>query len=299
MLKKLFTIIAFAAALHACGANNAGNAAGEETGDSTTDSTKTETTMATTDDKYVDIKTTEGDIIVKLYGDTPRHQANFLKLVNEGYYDSTLFHRVINEFMIQGGDPDSRTARPGQQLGAGDPSYTLEAEILFPKHFHKRGALAAARQGDQVNPQKRSSGSQFYIVTGRKISDAEMAQVAQQYAFSAKQDEFNRLVQENMPRIQAMQSTGDQAGLQQLQQMLIQQVEAKFAGQPDPKLPEEVVNAYREVGGTPHLDNAYTVFGEVVSGMDVVDKIQQAQTDRNDRPISDIRVLSMKAIEKP
>lgn len=113
------------------------------------------------------MRTTLGDITIRLYDDTPKHTANFLKLAKEGYYDGTLFHRVIRDFMIQGGDPDSRNAKPGQPLGMGDPDYTVPAEFVYPKYFHKRGALAAARQGDNVNPEKASSGSQFYIVTGK------------------------------------------------------------------------------------------------------------------------------------
>lgn len=255
--------------------------------------------MTSTTDKYVEIKTSEGDITVCLYGDTPRHQANFLKLVNEGFYNGTLFHRVINEFMIQAGDPDSKTAKPGQQLGAGDLGYTLEAEIVYPKHFHKRGALAAARQGDQVNPERRSSGSQFYIVTGRKITAPEMQQIEARFADSEKEAEFTRLVQQNMSQIRAMQANGDQQGLYSLQSRLIQEVEAKFADKPKLTLSEDVKAAYKSVGGTPHLDNQYTVFGEVVKGMDVVEKIEKVQTDGSDRPVNDIKVLSMKVVDKP
>ncbi|MBP3537007.1 MAG: peptidylprolyl isomerase, partial [Muribaculaceae bacterium] len=125
----------------------------------------------------IEVATTAGNFTILLYGDTPKHRDNFLKLVKEGYYNGTLFHRVIKDFMIQAGDPDSRNAAPGQHLGAGGPDYKIDAEIVYPKHFHKRGALAAARQGDQVNPLKQSSGSQFYVVTGRKVSEGEMAQL--------------------------------------------------------------------------------------------------------------------------
>ena len=131
-------------------------------------------------DAFVEIKTSEGDITVRLFGDTPKHRDNFLKLVKEGYYDNVLFHRVINEFMVQTGDPDSKAAPVGKMLGSGGPGYTLDAEIVYPSHFHKRGALAAARQGDQVNPERRSSGSQFYIVTGKAYNDSTLSQMERQ-----------------------------------------------------------------------------------------------------------------------
>lgn len=281
-----------------CGANAAEKTQQATSDKNTEDSTKTET-MAATDDKYVKITTTEGDITVRLFGDTPRHQANFLKLVGEGYYNGTLFHRVINKFMVQGGDPDSREAKKGAMLGQGDPGYTLEAEILYPRHFHKCGALAAARQGDQVNPERRSSGSQFYIVTGDKVDPSVIGQLAMQMRQGEMQAEFSRLANENMAQIQAMQQRGDRQGLMNLQNQLIAQVEAKYKDVPAPELPEEVKNAYTTVGGAPHLDGQYTVFGEVVKGMDVVDKIEKAQTDANDRPLTDIRVISATVVDKP
>lgn len=299
MLKKIFSILAMAVALSACGSGTSAQTSADSTSSADNNTIQDTTKMTTTTDKYVLVKTTEGDVTLKLYGDTPRHQANFVKLASEGYYDGTLFHRVISEFMVQGGDPDSKTAKPGQRLGSGDPSYTLEAEIVYPAHYHKRGALAAARQGDQVNPQRRSSGSQFYIVTGRKMSAAEINQLAARFADSEKEAEFMRLVQENMTQIRAMQAKGDQQGLYALQNTLIQQVEAKFAGKPAPQLPEDVKQAYINVGGAPHLDGQYTVFGEVVKGMEVVEKIEKAKTDANDRPVNDIKVLSMTVIDKP
>ncbi len=252
--------------------------------------------MKTTTDKYVEIKTDLGDITIKLYGDTPGHQANFLKLVGDKFYDGTLFHRVINEFMIQAGDPDSRTAKPGQMLGSGDPGYTLPAEIDYPHHFHKRGALAAARTGDEVNPERRSSGSQFYIVTGKKYTAAEVESMAKQADMGAMQAEFNRLAQQRMPQIQAMQQAGDQAGLQRLQDELIAQVEAKFANK-EVTIDPEVLKAYTTVGGTPFLDNNYTVFGEVVKGMDVVDKIEKVETGAADRPVKDVHIISTRVVE--
>ncbi|MDE7408271.1 MAG: peptidylprolyl isomerase, partial [Muribaculaceae bacterium] len=153
-------------------------------------------TAANADDAKVLIKTSMGDITVLLYGDTPKHQANFLKLVKDGFYNGTLFHRVINDFMIQAGDPDSRNAAPGKQLGSGGPGYQIDAEFVYPKHFHKKGALAAARTGDQMNPERKSSGSQFYIVTGQTYTPAQMEQMEQQMDGMAKQGIFQRLAHE-------------------------------------------------------------------------------------------------------
>lgn len=247
-------------------------------------------------DVLVDIKTTEGDIRVRLFGDTPKHRDNFLKLVNEGYYDGVLFHRVINEFMVQTGDPDSKNAPAGKHLGAGGPDYTLEAEIVYPKHFHHRGALAAARQGDQVNPDRRSSGSQFYIVTGKAYNEQQLTQMEKQLQMMQKQEIFNRLTAEHRDSIMSMRRNRDQAGLQALQDELVAITEKKAAEAPA-TLTDEQRTAYSTQGGTPHLDNQYTVFGEVVSGMEVVDKIEKAQTDGNDRPLSDIRIISMSVVK--
>lgn len=247
-------------------------------------------------DSLVEIQTSAGRIVVRLFGDTPKHQANFLKLVREGMYNGTLFHRVIDKFMIQAGDPDSKNAASGQMLGSGDVGYKIDAEIVYPKHFHHRGALAAARQGDQVNPQRASSGCQFYIVTGDSVNEMTLQQMAQRELAMKKQAEFQRLAQERMDKIREMQMAGDGEGLNKLQRELIEQVEAKFKDE-KAEIPEEVVAKYREVGGAPHLDGQYTVFGEVVEGMDVVTKIENAQTDRNDRPVEDIRILSMKVLD--
>ncbi len=263
----------------------------------TTDMT-TEKTAAQTGagDAYVEIKTTEGDIKVRLFGDTPAHRDNFLKLVMEGYYNNVLFHRVINEFMVQTGDPDSKTAKVGQALGSGGPGYTLEAEIKYPAHFHKRGALAAARQGDQVNPERRSSGSQFYIVTGKAYNDSTLKQMERQLDMMQKQQIFNDLTKEYKDSIMTLRRNRDQAGLQALQDELIAITEKKAAENPA-GLTDAQREAYTTVGGTPHLDGQYTVFGEVVEGMDVVDKIEKAETDGRDRPVSDIRIISMKEVK--
>lgn len=242
----------------------------------------------------VEMTTSMGPLKIKLYDDTPQHRDNFLKLVGENFYDGVLFHRVISDFMIQTGDPASKNAEPGTPLGAGDPGYTLEAEINYPRHFHKRGALAAARTADQVNPERRSSGSQFYIVTGRPVNAQQLDIMAQRAADQQKQAYFRNLCLKHREEIETLQKEGDSEKLEALRQQLIAETEENVK---PVELPEEMKAEYAAVGGTPHLDGQYTVFGEVVEGMDVVDKIEKAATDSNDRPVEDIRIISMQ-VEK-
>ncbi len=206
------------------------------------------------DEKKVEmvvLTTAYGEMTIALYDDTPLHRDNFLKLVKESYYNDLLFHRVIKSFMIQGGDPDSRMAASGTQLGVGGPGYTIPAEIRA-SHIHKKGALAAARQGDQVNPKKESSGSQFYIVHGGPVSEKAMS---------------NQSVQRSMLQPEWPDYTDDQKLL------------------------------YSQLGGAPHLDGGYTVFGEVISGLDIIDSIAAQPCDRNNRPLEDIK-MSLKIERK-
>lgn len=238
----------------------------------------------------VKIQTTLGDIIVRLYDETPLHRDNFLKLAKEGYYDGTLFHRVIKNFMIQGGDPDSKGAAPGAHLGAGGPNYTIPAEFNTAL-IHKKGALAAARQGDEVNPEKRSSGSQFYIVTGEVYSAGKLTQLEKQMAQQQLQSIFDGLVVENRSRILEMRKKRDNVGLMALQEDLQKQTYAKAKELGEPKYTPEQREAYTSVGGTPFLDQNYTVFGEVVEGLDVVDKIQLVATKPGDRPVEDVTMV--------
>lgn len=241
------------------------------------------------------IKTSEGDIAVRLYDETPRHRDNFLKLAQEGYYNGTLFHRVIKNFMIQGGDPNSKDAPAGMQLGTGGPGYTIPAEIL-PQYIHKRGALAAARQGDEVNPERASSGSQFYIVWGQVYNEGQMGQLAKQMQMQAEQATFNRLVAEHRKEIMDLRRNRDQAGLMELQNDLIAQTRAIMAEQGTVGLTEDQKNIYTTIGGTPHLDGQYTVFGEVEEGLDIVEKIQNAATAPGDRPKEDIKILAVEVL---
>ena len=236
------------------------------------------------------IKTTEGDIIIRLYDETPKHRDNFLKLAKEGYFNGTLFHRVIKDFMIQGGDPDSKNAPKGKMLGTGGPDYTIPAEFVYPQYFHKRGALSAARTGDEVNPNKESSGSQFYIVWGKTFKPAELKQMEHQMAMQQEQQVFNQLTREHHEEIMDLRRNRDRAGLQTLQEKLIEQTKIICKEQGKPTFTKEQIEVYTNVGGTPFLDNQYTVFGEVEEGLDIVERIQNCDTDRNDRPTEDVKI---------
>ena len=199
------------------------------------------------------LETTAGNIRVALYEETPLHRDNFLKLVNLHSYDSLLFHRVIKDFMVQSGDINSRHAKPGELLGSGDYDYTTEPEFRLPQIYHRRGVIAMARESDDVNPEMRSSASQFYIVWGRIFDDA---------------------------------------GIAKMQERLDKATQGRV------KLTPEMIETYKTVGGTPHLDGQYTVFGEVTEGLEVIDKIQQSPTDDNSRPLEDIRILKATVVKK-
>lgn len=204
------------------------------------------TSVAQTSTAEVLLETTEGNIRIALYDETPMHRDNFLKLIKMHIYDSLLFHRVIKDFMIQSGDTNSKNAKPGQQLGTGDFDYTVEPEFRLPQIFHRRGCVAMAREPDNVNPEMRSSACQFYIVWGKRFSSSDIEKA---------QERLDTLTHGRV------------------------------------KLTPEMIKTYKSVGGTPHLDGQYTVFGEVTEGLNIVERIQKAETDDYDRPFEDIRIL--------
>lgn len=238
----------------------------------------------------VKLETTMGNITVALYNETPKHRDNFIKLVKEGAYDSTLFHRVIKQFMIQAGDPDSKNASDTAMLGSGDVGYTIPAEFN-PKFFHKKGVLAAARQGDDVNPEKASSGCQFYIVTGRKFTEPQLLGMENKINEQREEALFDSLARQHMKEIYKMRKAGDNAGLLELQDTLEAQARELADKEEKFRFTPEQIKAYSTIGGAPHLDGSYTVFGEVTEGMEVVDNIEIAKTNRADRPIENIRIL--------
>ena len=281
MKYKLIALFLMASTINSCGTGTSQNAKAQ--------SAEKETKVL--------IKTTAGDITIKLYNETPQHRDNFIKLVEEHFYDSILFHRVIKDFMVQAGDPESKNADKGVQLGAGGPGYTIPAEFVYPKYFHKRGALSAARQADQVNPERKSSGSQFYIVTGKKYGKYDLQDMEQQLRERQGQGIFDRLVAQNIDSIMNMQMAGDNEGIMRLQDELNAKMNQILKEQGPFKFTQEQVDAYMSEGGTPFLDNDYTVFGEVIDGMKTVDKIESAGTDMSDRPRKDIRIITMEIIK--
>lgn len=262
----------------------------------TNDNKTTAMTIDLSNTTRVLLETTYGEIELALYNETPQHRDNFIKLVNDGTYNGVLFHRVIKDFMIQTGDPDSKTATADALLGSGGPGYDIPAEIVYPKLFHKRGALAAAREGDETNPERKSSGSQFYIVTGRRYSTYQLNSMAERLAEQSKAMKFQSLARERIADIQALQAQGDTTALMNLQNELIRLTEEWYAKNPV-QFTQQQIDAYSTVGGTPHLDNSYTVFGEVVRGMDVVDKIQNVTTGNYDRPVDDVKIISAKILK--
>ena len=245
----------------------------------------------------VRLETSKGNIDIELYNETPGHRDNFVKNVKEGAYDGVLFHRVINNFMIQTGDPSSKNATKGQMLGASDHGSEISAEFVYPQLFHKKGAIAAARTGDNVNPEKKSSGSQFYIVTGKVYGEQELVQMEKMMQNRQKQSVFESLCNQHKSEILQLRRNRDTVKLQELQEQLIKQTEDSVKGH-EYHYTAEQKQAYTTVGGTPHLDANYTVYGQVVAGIEVVDSIQGVQTDKNDRPVDDIKIIKATIIKE-
>jgi len=239
-------------------------------------------------EKKVVIKTKYGNMTVLLYNETPLHRDNFLKLAKEGFYNDLLFHRVIKDFMIQGGDPKSKNAPSGMQLGAGDPGYTIPAEIN-PLCCHKKVALAAARTGDSFNPERRSSGSQFYIVKGKVWTDPELLQFTDKQKYQAVRTEIMKMVKENQTTVNRLQNENKRDSLD----LLFNAYQAEAEKKVDVSkftVNEKRRQLYTTIGGTPHLDDAYTVFGEVIDGLNVIDSISVVETAPGDRPLQDIKM---------
>lgn len=266
--------------------------------------------MAQKEAANVVIHTDSGSIYLRLFDETPKHKENFLKLASEGFYDGIAFHRIIKKFMIQGGNPSNRMPNPATTDG---PGYMLDAEIV-PKYVHTRGMLAAARLGDNINPERKSSGSQFYIVTGNNVTDATLNQIEN----NINQDRQNQAMQKELPALQ-QQFLSDPANAQ-----LFADYQALTASN-DPKAPEKMQQlnekfsafletrkpnvqpfaytaeqraAYKAKGGAPHLDMQYTVYGEVLEGMDVVAKLESVQTAPGDKPIKDVRITKVEILKK-
>jgi peptidyl-prolyl cis-trans isomerase B (cyclophilin B) len=254
-------------------------------------------------DYVVTIKTKFGDMVAILYDETPKHKANFIKLANEHYFDSLLFHRVIEGFMIQGGDPESKKAKKGQHLGNGGPGYTIDAEFN-PKFFHEKGALSAARLNDQMNPAKASSGSQFYIVQGKVLKESEVKIDLQKFNM-AMQQFFQK--PENKSYYDSLGKLYQTRNMELIDRYVLSLkpiVESQLGLSTEKNVSPELVKAYTTVGGTPNLDGQYTVFGKVIKGLEVIDKIAAQPKDGADRPVEDVRMtvsveeMSKKKIEK-
>jgi len=244
----------------------------------------------------IKFKTTEGNFTVRLYPETPKHRDNFVKLVESGYYNGVLFHRVIADFMIQAGDPESRNAGKNKMLGSGDVKYTIPAEIVYPKYYHKKGALAAARQGDDENPERVSSGAQFYVVKGHVFNDEQLNALEQKNKLRIE----NELVQKEMKlkknELEKFVTEHNELKMKELKDSIITMVENQMIQNPVWKFTEQQRNDYKTIGGTPHLDGQYTVFGEVIDGIEIVSNISKVKTGKLDRPLENVRILEAKRI---
>lgn len=247
------------------------------------------------DTYIVRLYTSKGDMDIELFNDTPIHRDNFIKLVKDGTYQGLAFHRIIKEFMIQGGDPDTKNMQPGKVYGAGDLGYTLDAEIR-PHHFHRKGALAAARQGDQVNPEKRSSASQFYIVQGKVYDQASLDNMQKQIAQNRRNAKaaavvrqyYQQQMQGKNPNDDAVRIVLDSIYMQALQNL-----------PQEPSIDPEIAKVYTTTGGVPHLDGEYTVYGQVIKGIEIIDLIANEPTDQNDCPKQKVEIVKVEIIAAP
>ena len=245
----------------------------------------------------VSIETSYGKITFKLYPETSKHRENFIKLVDKGFYNGLLFHRVIAGFMVQGGDPQSKMAKSSEMLGSGDVGYTVPAEFIYPRYYHKRGALAAAREGDQVNPLKASSGCQFYIVQGKTLSPDELDALEGKNKKKLEQKIVKEITDLKQAELNKYRSEHNLSKLNNLQSAILKQVELRLKIDTTYKFTKKQRVDYEKIGGAPHLDGNYTVFGEVVEGMDVIDKIAAVEKDVNDRPLTDVKIIKAEIVK--
>jgi cyclophilin family peptidyl-prolyl cis-trans isomerase len=244
------------------------------------------------EETHILIQTSSGDIIIRLYNETPLHRDNFIKLVDSRFYEGISFHRVIKDFMIQAGDP---LTKPGSEdLPDSLQHYTIPAEF-YSLYFHKKGALAAARQGNDINPYMRSSGTQFYIVQGTVFTDDELDNAEQRINSQVKQGKFIQLIRETADSLNSAGITATDAEIQELASVGMFQY---LSTTPDFRLSPEQRLAYTTIGGTPRLDGTYTVFGEVTEGLEIVDLIASVKTDATDKPLDKVIILKTKIVRK-
>lgn len=244
------------------------------------------------DSQYINVLTDKGEIIIRLYNQTPKHRDNILKLAEEKYYDGQIFHRVINNFVVQGGDPTTKNAKPDSLYGNGEPDYLIDAEFVDTL-IHKRGAVGMAREGDDINPEKNSSGSQFYIVTGKVFTNQQLDDLEKKMESTKKSNLYKKLFSDKL----AMQK--DQSKIDTISLSLDVNIafDSILETMPKFKLSNQQRKVYTTIGGIPHLDGNYTVFGEVVQGMNIIDELSAVNTDANNRPLKDIK-FSISAIKK-
>ncbi len=242
------------------------------------------------------IETSMGDIRVKLYNDTPKHRDNFIKLAKAGVYDNILFHRVVRGFMVQTGDPRLKAAGAPLTVDTAAYNYTLPAEIRYPAHFHKQGALAAARMGDDVNPDKESSGTQFYIVTGKTYTAGALMELYSAIYQSRVDAVGEKLARKHMKEMYMMRRNGEAEQLQALKDSLLREAENEVAAHPPMPFNETQKQVYATRGGAPHLDGEYTVFGEVVKGIHVAEAIANVRTSK-ERPLQEVVVRKVTVLE--
>lgn len=237
----------------------------------------------------VRLQTTAGDILIRLYDDTPGHRDNFIQNVSDSLYNGVTFHRVIRNFMIQTGDPHTRPGEEPADTSVLGPM--IPAEIRYPQHYHKRGVVAAAREGDDVNPEKQSDKFQFYIVTGRNYSDEQLSATEDRWYEAKVEEIYGKYVEENKEKVEALRKSRERQKLSDFLDSLLTEAQYFVADNPPAPMPAKVKRDYKVHGGAVHLDRDYTVFGEVVEGMKVVDDIQKVKTGAKDVPLKDIRII--------